>query len=65
LSLEDVLLQVRHPNAGARKEALLNVKEVLVDGVQKGVAMGRREGETGKVFRALGGMINDDVSETR
>jgi hypothetical protein len=58
VTLPEVLLTLRHPNAGVRKDALGELKEVLVNGVEwdGGVAMGRREGEVGKVL-GVGGVV--------
>jgi hypothetical protein len=58
VTLAEVLLTLRHPNAGVRKDALGELKEVLVNGVEwdGGVAMGRREGEVGKVL-GVGGVV--------
>jgi hypothetical protein len=62
LTLHEVLVLLRHTNKGARKEALDELKEVLVDGMQKGVAIGRREGEVGMVVRGILALITDEVS---
>ncbi|WWD18408.1 hypothetical protein CI109_102858 [Kwoniella shandongensis] len=56
LTLDDLIIRFRHPNAGVRKESLGGVKEIL------GVEVGR---ETGKVLRALGGLISDDDASVR
>ncbi|KAK4688283.1 pre-rRNA-processing protein IPI1, partial [Tremellales sp. Uapishka_1] len=63
--LDEVLITLRHPNGGMRKDTLTSLKEVLVSGVEKGVAMGRREGEVGKVIRALGGLVSDNDGHVR
>ncbi len=64
VTLAEALLILRHPNAGARKDALGEVKEILVNGVEGGVAMGRREGEVGKVLGINGvvRLVADEVS---
>ncbi|WVQ80727.1 hypothetical protein IAT38_002832 [Cryptococcus sp. DSM 104549] len=56
LSLDEVLVRFRHPNAGVRKESIGGVKEILGQGVGR---------ETGKVLRALGGLITDDDATVR
>jgi len=61
LTLHEVLVLLRHTNKGARREALDELKEVLVDGMQKGVAIGRREGEVGMVVRGILALITDEV----
>jgi len=38
------------------------LKDVLVDGMQKGIAIGRREGEVGMVVRGILALITDEVS---
>lgn len=62
LTLDEVLVLLRHPNGGVRKDNLSSLKEILVVGVEKGISMGKREGEVGKVVRALGGLVSDEVS---
>ena len=52
LLLDEVLVRFRHPNAGVRRDSLGSLKEILVLGVGK---------EVGKVVRALGGMVSDEV----
>ncbi|WRT67705.1 uncharacterized protein IL334_004677 [Kwoniella shivajii] len=56
LTLEDLCIRFRHPNAGVRKDSIGGVKDIL------GIAIGR---ETGKVLRALGGLISDDDATVR
>jgi hypothetical protein len=63
LTISEVLVVLRHTNASARKEGLNELKEVLVDGMKKGVALGKREGEVGLVVRAFLGLIMDEVSD--
>lgn len=55
-------MQLRHVNAGVRKESLNHLKEVLQAGVRLGINFGDRHGEVSKVVRAIGGMVTDDVS---
>jgi hypothetical protein len=62
LALNEVLVLLRHTNTGARKEGLNELKEVLVDGMNRGVAIGRREGEVGIVVRGILALIVDEVS---
>lgn len=64
LTIDDVLIQLRHANAGVRREAVHHLKEVLVAGMNMGIKMGQRPGEVAKVVRAIGGLIADDVSGT-
>jgi hypothetical protein len=65
VTLPEVLLVLRHPNKSTRKDALGELKEILVNGVELGgVPMGRREGEAGKVL-GTGGvcrLVADEVS---
>ncbi|ORX40183.1 hypothetical protein BD324DRAFT_616690 [Kockovaella imperatae] len=56
LTLDEVILRLRHPNAGVRRDALGGIKEILV------VQPAR---DVGKVLRALGGVISDDDSGVR
>ncbi|KAK8858519.1 hypothetical protein IAR55_002746 [Kwoniella newhampshirensis] len=56
LTLDDLIIRFRHPNAGVRKESLGGVREILT------MDVGR---ETGKVLRALGGLISDDDASVR
>lgn len=65
LTIDDVLVQLRHVNAGVRKEAIRHLKEVIIAGVNHGVKLGDRHGEVAKVMRSVGGLISDDVSQTR
>lgn len=53
LVLDEVLLRFRHPNAGARREAIGGLKEILLQQPQR---------EVGKVTRVLGGSISDEVN---
>lgn len=62
LHLTEVLLTLRHPNAGVRKDGLTALKEVLVAGAEMGVGIGKREGETGKVIAGVVRLLGDDVS---
>jgi pre-rRNA-processing protein IPI1 len=62
LTLEDVLIQLRHVNAGVRKESLAHLREVLTAGVNHGVKLGERHGEVAKVMRGVGALVADDVS---
>lgn len=57
-----MLIQMRHVNAGVRKESLNHLREVLQAGVRLGINFGDRHGEVSKVVRAIGGMVTDDVS---
>ena len=50
--LDEVIVRFRHPNAGVRREALGGMKEILGIGVEK---------DAGKVVRAVGGLVSDDV----
>lgn len=52
LTLDEVLLRFRHPNGGVRKESLGGLKDILNVGVSR---------EVGKVVRAIGGLVSDDV----
>lgn len=56
LVLDEVLVRFRHPNAGVRKDSLGGLKEILIVKVEK---------EVGKVVRALGGMVSDEVRATK
>ncbi|WVR06282.1 hypothetical protein IAU60_003312 [Kwoniella sp. DSM 27419] len=56
LTLEDLFARFRHPNAGVRKESLGGVKDILSLGVWR---------DTGKVMRALGGLVSDDDAAVR
>lgn len=62
LSIDDVLVQLRHVNAGVRREAVNHLREVLASGVALGVPLGERHGEVAKVVRGIGGLISDEVS---
>ena len=42
LTLDDVLGNLHHHNAGVKKDALGELKDVLVNGVELGVQMGQR-----------------------
>jgi pre-rRNA-processing protein IPI1 len=64
LHLTEVLLTLRHPNAGVRKDGLAALKEVLVAGAEMGTGIGKREGETGKVIAGVVRLLGDDVSTT-
>lgn len=59
-----MLLTLRHPNAGVRKDGLGALKDVLVAGAEMGVGIGKREGETGKVIAGVVRLLGDDVSTT-
>lgn len=61
LTIDDVLVQLRHVNAGVRREAVNHLKDVLNAGVALGVPMGERHGEVAKVVRGIGGLITDEV----
>lgn len=65
LTLDDVLIQLRHVNAGVRKEAFNHLKEVLISGVNKGIKLGERHGEVAKVVRACGGLVSDEDQQVR
>ena len=52
LTLDDLVYRLRHPNAGSRNEALHGLKDVL---------SGEPARQVGKVVRALGGLLSDDV----
>lgn len=56
LDLDEVLIRLRHPNAGVRRDSLGGVKEILK--IRSGV-------EVGRVMRALGGMVADDDASVR
>jgi hypothetical protein len=53
---------LHHHNAGVKKDALGELKDVLVDGAEMGVQMGQREGEIGRVIRGVLGLISNEVS---
>lgn len=53
LTLDEVLLRLKHPNGGVRKETLGSVRELVGQQPEKDV---------GKVLKALGAIIADDVS---
>lgn len=53
LTLDEVILRFRHPNAGVRKETLGGLKDIVSVNPQR---------EVGQVVRALGGLVSDDVS---
>lgn len=55
LTLDEVLLRFRHPNAGVRREALGGAKEILLQFPKR---------EVGKVCRVLGGAVSDEVSRS-
>ncbi|KAL1413116.1 rRNA processing protein [Vanrija albida] len=65
LTIDEVLIQIRHANAGVRREAVFHLKEVLVAGMNMGIKMGQRPGEVAKVVRAIGGLIADDDAAVR
>jgi pre-rRNA-processing protein IPI1 len=54
LTLEDVLIRLRHPNSGIRKETLGGLKDI--------VNAGGAEWDVGKVVRGIGGVLADEVS---
>ncbi|WVF69251.1 hypothetical protein IAT40_004027 [Kwoniella sp. CBS 6097] len=56
LTLDDLFIRFRHPNAGVRKEAIGGVKEILAIRISK---------EIGKVLRALGGLVSDEDATVR
>ncbi|WWC96025.1 hypothetical protein V866_002892 [Kwoniella sp. B9012] len=56
LTLEDLFIRFRHPNAGVRRESLGGVKEILSIDVRRDI---------GKVLRALGGLVSDDDASVR
>ncbi|KAK6908269.1 hypothetical protein I203_102270 [Kwoniella mangroviensis CBS 8507] len=56
LTLEDLFIRFRHPNAGVRRESLGGVKEILSIDVRRDI---------GKVLRALGGLVSDDDATVR
>ncbi|OCF40193.1 pre-rRNA-processing protein IPI1 [Kwoniella heveanensis CBS 569] len=56
LTLDDLFIRFRHPNAGVRKEAIGGVKEILMIRISK---------EIGKVLRALGGLVSDEDATVR
>ncbi|RSH89327.1 hypothetical protein EHS25_002439 [Saitozyma podzolica] len=56
LTLDEVLVRFRHPNAGVRRESLGGLKEILVR---------QPDREIGKVLRALGALIGDDDATVR
>lgn len=45
-----------------KKDALAELKDVLVSGAELGVQMGQREGEIGRVIRGVLGLISNEVS---
>ncbi|WWC88751.1 uncharacterized protein L201_003664 [Kwoniella dendrophila CBS 6074] len=51
LTLEDLFIRFRHPNAGVRRESINGVKDILSIDVSRDI---------GKVLRALGGLVSDD-----
>lgn len=65
LTIDDVLIQLRHVNAGARRENVWHLKEVLSAGVSLGVPLGERHGEVAKVMRGIGALISDDDVSVR
>ncbi|WVW84585.1 hypothetical protein I302_106619 [Kwoniella bestiolae CBS 10118] len=56
LTLEDLFIRFRHPNAGVRRESIGGVREILT------IDVGR---DIGKVLRALGGLVSDDDASVR
>ncbi len=52
LVLDEVILRFRHPNAGVRKESLGGLKEIVAVAPER---------QVGKVVRAVGGMVSDEV----
>ncbi|GHJ88879.1 hypothetical protein NliqN6_5281 [Naganishia liquefaciens] len=65
LTLDDVLGNLHHHNAGVKKDALGELKDVLVNGVELGVQMGQRQGEIGRVIRGVLGLISNEESSVR
>ncbi|KAJ9097417.1 hypothetical protein QFC19_006787 [Naganishia cerealis] len=65
LSLSEVLVHLHHHNAGVKKDALNELKDVLVNGVELGVQMGQREGEVGRVIRGVLGLISNEEASVR
>lgn len=60
-----MLVNLHHHNAGVKKDALSELKDVLVDGAEKGVQMGQREGEIGRVVRGVLGLISNEEASVR
>ncbi|WWC70685.1 uncharacterized protein I206_104636 [Kwoniella pini CBS 10737] len=56
LTLDDLFIRFRHPNAGVRKESIGGVKDIL------SIDAGR---DVGKVLRALGSLVSDDDAAVR
>ncbi|WVN88732.1 uncharacterized protein L203_103945 [Cryptococcus depauperatus CBS 7841] len=56
LTLSDLAIRLRHPNAAVRKESLGGIREILVINPSR---------EINKVLRALGGLITDDDAGVR
>jgi pre-rRNA-processing protein IPI1 len=54
LVLDEILVRLRHPNSGVRKETLGGLKEVVISG-----GPGR---DVGKIIRAIGGILADEVN---
>ncbi|KAJ9108480.1 hypothetical protein QFC20_003386 [Naganishia adeliensis] len=65
LTLDEVLVNLHHHNAGVKKDALSELKDVLVNGAEMGVQMGQREGEIGRVIRGVLGLISNEESSVR
>ncbi len=71
LTLPEVLITLRHPNAGARRDGLSELKDVLIDGAESrvgpgyGYGYGRREGEVGRVINGILRMVPDEDSSVR
>ena len=47
-------MRFRHPNAGVRKDSLSGLKEILAVRVER---------QVGKVVKAIGGLVSDEVEE--
>lgn len=62
LTLDEVLVNLHHHNPGVKRDALAELKDVLVCGAELGVQMGQREGEVGRVIRGVLGLISNEVS---
>ncbi|KAJ9119141.1 hypothetical protein QFC22_003632 [Naganishia vaughanmartiniae] len=65
LTISEVLVHLHHHNASVKKDALIELKDVLVNGVELGVGMGKREGEVGRVMRGVLGLISNEEATVR
>ncbi|KAJ9103202.1 hypothetical protein QFC21_002625 [Naganishia friedmannii] len=65
LDINEVLIHLHHHNASVKKDALIELKDVLVNGVELGVGCGKREGEVGRVMRGVLGLISNEEATVR